>query len=539
MERKPVITQAKSTLILTVHETGNEDMGHSNIKHLTRRIKMRDRKRTHRQRTLRRLPAAMLSVLCCHGASANVAHEYTVTINETLSRLFVEARFASPVKRITARSDDARDVLIKATDCDGDDQFAVRSGRLILPTDGISCLKYTVDIERAAKRERLNQSLSPINVVVSPTVWLWRPEFESSADIRVRFRLPPNVNVSVPWQKEDGDTYRVLPSPESADAPAVFGQFEYHELDVPGAVLRVSLLHSEPAMDVQMILSWIEAAATDVTLAYGKFPNPSPQVIVVPVEGSRDTRRGNGQPRSPRAVPFGQVIRDGGESVQLYVNQSMPMQDFLGDWTATHEFSHLMLPYINRKHKWISEGFAQYYQNILLTRSGEYEAVYAWQKLYDGLERGRLSLPDMSPNGAAARGQRGGLMKVYWSGAALALMADVRLRERSNGEQSLDDVLSMFQECCLPAADVWSGPEFLAKLDELLDEDVFMPLYRRYADTAGFPETGSLLERLGVQVKEGKVELRSDAELSAIRSAMTKLEAQTARWRRELVDNRS
>jgi hypothetical protein len=251
----------------------------------------------------------------------------------------------------------------------------------------------------------------------------------------------------VPWKQEDNDSYRVQRSPESADAPAVFGHFEYHELSVPGAVLRVSLLSSKTPMDSQMILNWIEATAMDVTLAYGKFPNPSPQVVVVPIGDRPESGRWGSRRGSPRAVPFGQVIRDGGESVQLFVNQSMPMEDFLGDWTATHEFSHLMLPYISRKHKWISEGFAQYYQNVLLTRSGEYDPVYAWQKLYDGLERGRLSRPDVSPNGAATGDRRGGLMKVYWSGAALALIADVTLRERSNGELTLDKVLANFQEC--------------------------------------------------------------------------------------------
>jgi predicted metalloprotease with PDZ domain len=33
-------------------------------------------------------------------------------------------------------------------------------------------------------------------------------------------------------------------------------------------------------------------------------------------------------------------------------------------------------------------------------------------------------------------------MKAYWSGAALALMADIKLRLRSDDEESLDTVLS-------------------------------------------------------------------------------------------------
>ena len=71
-----------------------------------------------------------------------------------------------------------------------------------------------------------------------------------------------------------------------------------------------------------------------------------------------------------------------------------------------------------------------------------------WQNLYAGFERGRKSHPELSPNQATSESIRSSRMKVYWSGAALALMADVQLRERSNGEESLDDVLDRLQACC-------------------------------------------------------------------------------------------
>ena len=77
-------------------------------------------------------------------------------------------------------------------------------------------------------------------------------------------------------------------------------------------------------------------------------------------------------------------------------------------------------------------------------------------------------LPGLAFVVCAASGRvRSSRMKVYWSGAALALMADVTLRERSGGEESLDTVLKRFQECCLPSKDVWTGPEFFARLDTL------------------------------------------------------------------------
>ena len=128
-------------------------------------------------------------------------------------------------------------------------------------------------------------------------------------------------------------------------------------------------------------------------------------------------------------------------------------------------------------------------------------------------------------------------MKVYWSGAALALMADVKLREQSGGKETLDLVLGRLQECCLPSDHAWSGPELFAKLDSLSSYPVFKQLYRRYADTAGFPDVRPLIERLGLSVSNGKVHLRRHAELADIRLAITATDTAAADWRHQLAAN--
>ena len=125
-------------------------------------------------------------------------------------------------------------------------------------------------------------------------------------------------------------------------------------------------------------------------------------------------------------------------------------------------------------------------------------------------------------------------MKVYWSGAALALIADVTLRERSGGEETLDHVLDKLQACCLPSDRVWSGPELFTKLDSLTDYPVFMQLYRRYADTAGFPDMRPLIARLGLSVSNDKVRLKRNAELASIRLAITETDTAAADWRDQL-----
>jgi hypothetical protein len=465
--------------------------------------------------------------LCATAAADTVTHYYTITVDYTLSRLSVEARFSHPIKSIAARARNAGRYLLDVRECGDDTNIRMRNRRMMIPDSGIQCLNYTVDLERAAREYRYAKNLDHQNIVVSPSLWLWRPELYSATDIEATFRLPADVRVSVPWRQLDdsGTRFRLEKSPENASAPAVFGRFDYREIEVPGATLRLSMVAGTSTMNNDAIADWVRATATDVSLAYGRFPSPSPQIVVVPVPGSRS------------AVPYGQVIRDGGVTVELTVDPAEPLEEFLADWKATHEFSHLMLPYITRDHRWISEGFAQYYQNVLLTRSGAYDATYAWQKIHDGLERGRLSRPELSPNGAATGGSRSGGMKVYWAGAAIALMADVELRERSGGQEGLNDVLGRFQHCCLPAREVWSGPEFFAKLDTLISKPLFTPLYKRYANTAGFPDTSVLQARLGVSISAGVVSLKRHAELATIRDSITETDSTTAAWRNQLAAN--
>ncbi len=463
-------------------------------------------------------------------ASARSAtHYYTVTVDYSLNWLWVEARFAHPVESITARSRSAGKYLADVRGCGEEPQIRMRNSRMMLPEGGVRCLNYTVDLKRAASEYRSARNLEPQNIVASPSYWMWRPELFSGGQIQVDFRLPEDVTVSVPWLEVDGVANRYIlgRSPESAYAPAVFGDLDYREIEVPGATLRVALLQTKVAMNNDAIMDWVQATATDVSLAYGYFPNPSPQIVVIPVSGAR----------SSGPVSFGRVIRDGGETVELFVDPTQPHESLLNDWTATQEFSRLMLPHLHSEYHWISEGFAQYYQNVLLTRAGAYEPLYAWQKIHAGLEAGRKSHPELSPNEAASGSIRSARMKVYWSGAALALMADVTLRERSGGEESLDTVLQRLQECCLPSQDAWTGKELFTRLDSLITEPVFVPLYRRYADTAGFPDTSNLFKRLGLRVDGDEVNIRRNGELQDVRRSITRTDGPTARWRGRLATN--
>lgn len=459
------------------------------------------------------LAAVIFAPLNLLGTTVFAAHDYSIDVSDDFETMTVEARFDRPINRISARSQDAGRFLREAEDCDSDEPLSARSRWLSLPVGGIRCLRYSVDLGRAAETERLSGLLDDGNIVVSPTLWMWRPRLSSTDEIIATFSLRDEVYV--PWQKlnEAGTRYRLIASPQSGSALALFGAFQQRIENVAGADLRIVLPESIDGVELQPLIPWVVATAENLAGAYGKFPNPYTNVFLIPI--------GDQGWDSESAVSFGRVVRDGGETIELMINQNRPIEQFYREWTPIHEFSHLMLPYLDREQRWVSEGFAQYYQNVFLARAGQHTAKDAWQKIYDGLERGRESAPGLSPNEAARAPMRDARMKVYWSGASIALMADVELRNRSGGRETLDSVLGRLQDCCLPSTYAWSGAELFKKLDEFVEEPLFLDLYHQYANADDFPDARPLLGRLGVSVRDGAVALQDGAELSSIRIAIT------------------
>lgn len=111
-------------------------------------------------------------------------------------------------------------------------------------------------------------------------------------------------------------------------------------------------------------------------------------------------------------------------------------------------------------------------------------------------------------------------MLIYWSGAAIALMADTRLRTLSGGSESLDTVLARLQECCLPSKRTWQGAEFFNKLDELSPYPIFAELYKKYAYRRGMPDMVEIYDELGIEPGADGVVLASRAKLVEVRRAI-------------------
>jgi hypothetical protein len=432
-------------------------------------------------------------------AHAERVHRYTVSIDAGLTQVSVRACFdGKPPVRLTVESLDGAAALGDARVEGARKRLEPNGAELNLGAvaDG-ACVAYTSDIGSGQRRHDRSpgpgRRVGP-DVITDVGVWLWRPgSLAPDEDIEIRFALPEGIAVSAPWQpvRDASDAivaYRVGRAPYDWPAAVVFGHVSEREVRVGGARLRVALLHASPALEWDFVEQWLTRAATAVTTLYGRFPAETAQVVVVP--GAR----------GEEPVPWAYVLRGGMPAVHFFINQRRPRADFLTDWTAVHELSHLLLPYVRPEDAWLSEGLATYYQNVLRARAGMVSEQEAWTRMHAGFRRGERSMPGITLADATERMYRdGAYMRVYWHGAAMLLLADQRVRARSQGRESLDTALARLRDCCLAPDQAWDASTVFAKLDALTGTTVFSELITEQ-NASRFPDLAEAYAALGVRV---------------------------------------
>jgi len=375
-----------------------------------------------------------------------------------------------------------------------------------------SCIHWQVNLLSALARKDNRLILSKRgDLVMNADLWFWKGS--RNRDLLVKIKLPRGMSFSTPWAPmADNDeylTFRPDSTPATWETKVAIGRFDIQAIDIPGAQIRLAIPGNLSEEQNEKFRVWTEESVLAVSSVYGRFPQAQPQVLVIPIGKSR------------KASLFAQVVRGGGLAAVLLVDENRPLEEFTNDWKATHEFSHMLLPYISRRDRWLSEGLASYYQNVLRARNGRLTESQAWQKLFEGFQRGE----EGTHGGSLAQATRDGwrsTMRVYWSGAALMLKADMQLRNSSSGRQSLDTALKSLWSCCLENGKTWRAKEMFTQLDELTETRIFMSLYNEYVHAEGFPDMRDTWKLLGVITRNERVSLSDDARLAGVRKAIMK-----------------
>lgn len=372
-------------------------------------------------------------------------------------------------------------------------------------------MRYQVDMDAAltALGPRVIEQVGDA-ISVDPDLWLYRPpRVRRDAFAELTFALPPGGQVSAPWPRPtsgEAPVFRLASTVFRRRGRVVVGRFAHTRVMGEGVTLQVAL-PGERALPAPRAAAWLSQALHTVTSSLGAFPTSHVQVIVQPAPG--------------RGVYFGQVLRAGGASLQVWVGTESQPDDLHGDWVAVHELSHLYLPFVRSDERWLSEGIATYYQHVLRARMGTLAEEEVWRALIDGHRVGR-SGPGRASLAEAARtmAQDGEYRRVYWGGATLVWLADVLARAHSDNAHSLDAGVTAWRQCCAEPDVPWSAQDLCGAIDRELGAPLFGAVIPRYLEGTAWPELAPLLAKLGIEERRGRIVLRDDAPWSHVRRAI-------------------
>ncbi|NRB72679.1 MAG: hypothetical protein HRU51_12265 [Xanthomonadales bacterium] len=450
----------------------------------------------------------LLCALLASSASAAV-DRYAVQFSEGLERVDVQLCFHGKAPdrlyRHEAAAQHASAIQF------GEKTLTARNTatRMLLPElPPNACLTWHYELTAAAAAmDYATAYMVGDSVVAETALWFWKGPRERPVEVRVS--LPAGQQLSSPWPRDEGDPtlYRPEPTATSWTSRSAIGPFTPQPIPLAGGQLELTLLGVHDAATAHKLRVWVEESAAATSSVFGHFPRAHTQVLVVALG-----------PRS-EPVPWAHVIRGGGAAVQFYVDETRPLEEFRADWTATHEFSHLLLPFVARDDRWLSEGMASYYQNVLRARDGRLTERQAWQAMEDGFQRGRDSVHGDTLREASRSGWRS-TRRVYWSGAAMMLEADMRLRRQTAGTKTLDTALRALHDCCFDAGKRWFADELLQELDRLNNTDVFMSVYAEHIEARNFPDLSAIYQQLGVERLGGAIQLSDSGPESVLRAAI-------------------
>ncbi len=464
-------------------------------------------------------PAA-LALACAHGAGdrpgrdSSLAWRYRVDVPAALDRLAVEVCFpGQPPRRLVVDDDDPAAVAAL-----GDLQADGGTARIDHGAGAIvlgrlppgACVRYAVDVDRLIDGSDSRQTTRFDDVVsIEPRMFLWRPAtLFYEAEIEAELVLAPGVEASVSWEPRGDGRFRLPVTALTWASQAVFGKLVRQRVEAAGAVFDVAIVDRPRKLTEAGLERWLTTAADTVASLYGRFPTERMQVVLVPFPGA-------GGP-----VYFGMATRGGGPAALLLVASEAADHTFPGEWVAIHEFLHHGMPFIRHADAWMSEGFVTYYTEVLPTRRGFRSERSGWDALQDGFVRGRrdgtgLALEDESRDMHDTHSYQ----RVYWGGAAIALLLDVALRTGGGG-RSLDEAMRHLLRCCARTPRVWPAEAALRELDTWAGSPIFRQTAATWLRASEFPELQETYRKLGVDVIKGSLTLNETAPAADVRRAI-------------------
>ncbi len=225
--------------------------------------------------------------------------------------------------------------------------------------------------------------------------------------------------------------------------------------------------------DKSKLMSWVSEVHAGVEALVGELPFDV-QIYFHRTRAGEPVPWANTERRSYR------------QGVHFHVDPRFSLKDLREDWTAAHELSHLVFPYLGRSHSWFAEGFASFMQYQVMHDMGIISRQEMLQRYGQKLDRARRSYSHQDRPFAEAAPRLRAERKyptMYWGGAAYFLQVNQALQRQN--KIHMVDVLRQYVACCRRGGG--DLEQLIRDLDRVARTTVFSRHLERFRTEAGFP----------------------------------------------------
>lgn len=184
----------------------------------------------------------------------------------------------------------------------------------------------------------------------------------------------------------------------------------------------------------EKVMLWLDAVNTACSEVLGEYPFKI-NINIFRVDNAKEP------------VPWAQTVRSE-QGVNFHIDPDFTLEEFLNDWTAAHEISHLSIPFLGPENMWFAEGYATYMQGQILIEMEEFSQEQIAEKYISKLSN---ALPYYQSNSSfvyvvdSLKSQHR-YPEIYWGSATYFVQLNAYLMVKHG--ISLTDIISEYQTCC-------------------------------------------------------------------------------------------
>lgn len=341
-----------------------------------------------------------------------------------------------------------------------------------------------------------------------PATWLYVPG-RIAIPHKVSFDLPAGWDVATGMTRTAPDQL-AFQSPDYdvfADCPFHVGEFERRDFDVDGT--RYEIVWSGFEHDRHDRDAIVARYRTMVRAHHAMWGKPAYDRYVFLVAFP-----GGGGLEHLNSCDMGMMDLSGSEPDEPSAWDSLASHEFFHAWNVKRLRPKALGPFDysgpNRtRFLWLSEGVTSYYGDLLLVRAGIWDAEHFWldaiaseiRTLQNNPGRLKMSVADASWTVWDAPYMRRGRTApdYYNKGMLLGLLLDVEIRDRTDGNHSLDDVMRAVYEQCMSSGSGFDDEDFERACEKVAGKslDAF---FDKYVDGTQELPYAKTLAKIGLKV---------------------------------------